>query len=94
MACGETGLGETICDTESGRPLGMSVCRARDSRRDEDECLLELECLSLLDEEDFDDDLCEEDFEDDLLEECLSDLSDGTSRMFRTRPVVGSVVED
>jgi hypothetical protein len=86
VACGETGLGDTICETESGRPLGISVERARDSRRD-DECLLELlECLSL--EEDLLEDLCEDDLEDDLL-----DLSDGTSRMFRTRPVVGSVVE-
>ena len=63
----------------------MSVARARDSRREEEEeCLLEeLECL--LDEEDLDD-----------LEEVLDDLPDlsgGTSRMFKTRPVVGSVVE-
>jgi hypothetical protein len=95
VACGETGFGDCICETESGRPLGISVRRARDSRReDEDEeCLLELECLSLLDdEEDLEDDLCEDDLED-LLEECRSDFSDGTSRMFKMRPVVGSVVE-
>jgi hypothetical protein len=91
VACGEMGFGDWICEMESGRPLGMSVERARDSRREEEECLLELECLL---EEDLDDDLCEDDFDDDLLdEECFSDLSDGTSRMFRTRPVVGSVVE-
>jgi len=50
----------------------------RDSRLDEEE-----ECLdddfSLVDELDLED---------------LEDFSDGTSRMFRTRPVVGSVVED
>jgi len=69
----------------------MSDESARDSRREEEEeCLLELECLlslSLLEDldEDFDD---EEDFDD------LLDLSDGTSRIFRTRPVVGSVVDD
>jgi len=34
----------------------------------------------------------EEDLEE-LLEEDLEDFSDGTSRMFKTRPVVGSVVE-
>jgi hypothetical protein len=87
VACGEIGFGDWIWETERGRPFGMSVARARDSRREEEECLLELECLSLL-EEDLDDDLCEDDFED-----LRSDLSDGTSRMFRTRPVVGSVVE-
>lgn len=82
MACGETGFGDLISETERGRPLGISVVAARASRREE--CLLEeLECL--LEE----DDLPEEDDLDDLL-----DFSDGTSRMFSTRPVVGSVVED
>jgi hypothetical protein len=55
----------------------------RDSLLDEeDECLSLDECLEewLLDELD--------DLED------LLDLSWGTSRMFKTRPVVGSVVDD
>jgi hypothetical protein len=90
VACGETGFGDWICETESGRPFGMSVARARDSRREEEECLLELECLSLEEEEDLLEDLCEE---EDLEEDLRSDLSEGTSRMFKTRPVVGSVVE-
>jgi len=86
VACGETGFGETIWETERGRPFGMSVEAARASRREDEECLLE------------EDDLLEEDLDDlsDLLEdlEDLSDLEvDGTSIMFRTRPVVGSVVE-
>jgi hypothetical protein len=51
----------------------------RDSRREEEWCERdELECF---DEEELDLDDLEEDF------------STGTSRMFRTRPVVGSVVE-
>jgi len=84
VACGETGFGDWIWEMESGRPLGMSVLAARASRReDEEECLLEEEVLL---EEDLDDDLEEDDL-DDLLE------ADGTSRMFKTRPVVGSVVE-
>jgi len=69
----------------------MSAAKARASRREEeDECLLEeLECL-LEPEDDLDDDLLPEDEDlDDLL-----DFSDGTSRIFSTRPVVGSVVED
>lgn len=82
---------------ESGRPFGTSTDKLRlsrrDSRLDDDEV-----CLSL--EECLDDDL-DEDFS--LSEECLddeldldleADFSDGTSRMFRTRPVVGSVVDD
>jgi len=90
VACGATGFGDLICETESGRPLGMSTAELsrRDSRREEDEECLDLRSLS--DEECFDDE-DEEDFEDDLCEE---DFSDGTSRMLRTRPVVGSVVED
>jgi hypothetical protein len=51
----------------------------RDSRREEEWCERdELECF---DEDELDLDDLEEDF------------STGTSRMFRTRPVVGSVVE-
>jgi hypothetical protein len=85
VACGEIGFGETIWETERGRPFGISVEAARASRREEEEeCLLEEE------------DLLEEDLDDlsDLLED-LEDLLevDGTSRMFKTRPVVGSVVE-
>jgi len=84
VACGEMGFGDWICDMERGRPFGMSVLAARASRREEEEeCLLEEEVLL---EEDLDD-LEEEDDLDDLLE------ADGTSRMFKTRPVVGSVVE-
>jgi hypothetical protein len=88
VACGATGFGDLIWETESGRPLGMSTAELsrRDSRRVEDEECLDLRSLS--DEECFDDD------EDDLCEEDFSDFSDGTSRMLRTRPVVGSVVED
>jgi hypothetical protein len=79
----------------------MSTDKLRLSRRDsrlevdevclslEEECLDDLdECLSLSEEECFDDEL---DLWDDDLEE---DFSAGTSRMFRTRPVVGSVVDD
>lgn len=58
----------------------------RASRRDDDECLeLDEECLEDLEDEDLDEDLDEEDD--------LDDLSDGTSRIFSLRPVVGSVVE-
>lgn len=99
VACGVIGFGDLIWDTESGRPFGMSTERLklsrRDSRRELDElCLLsfedvldrrsEDECL-----EDDDDEVLEDD--EDLWEE---DFSDGTSRMLRMRPVVGSVVED
>jgi hypothetical protein len=88
VACRATGLGDWISESESGRPFGMSLERARASRREEEECLLEeLECL--LEEDDLDDDLLEEEDLDDLL-----DFSGGTSRIFNTRPVVGSVVED
>jgi len=82
VACGEIGFGDWIWEMERGRPLGMSVLAARASRREEEECLLEEEVLL---EEDLDD--LEEDDLEDLLE------VDGTSRMFKTRPVVGSVVE-
>jgi len=104
VACGATGFGDLICETESGRPFGMSTDKLLLSRRDsrleldeeclslEEECLDDDdldECLSLSEEECFDDelDLCDE---DDLEE----DFSAGTSRMFKTRPVVGSVVDD
>lgn len=68
--------------------MGMSTVRLsrRDSRLDEcllEECLEELDDFSLLD-------VCLDDELD--LDEDL-DFSLGTSRMFRTRPVVGSVVE-
>jgi hypothetical protein len=86
VACGETGFGDWIWEIERGRPFGMSVLAARASRREEEEeCLLEEELLLEEDLEDLED---EDDLEDlSLLEE------DGTSRMFKTRPVVGSVVE-
>src|SRR6202034_1260458 len=80
VACGEIGFGDWIWEMERGRPLGMSVLAARASRREEEEeCLLEEEVLL---EEDLDD-LEDEDDLEDLLE------ADGTSRMFKTRPVVG-----
>ncbi len=75
------GLGATICETDSGRPLGISrarelrfddLCLSRDDEDEEDWCLEELW----------------EDLDDDLL-----DLSLGTSRMLSSRPVVGSTVE-
>jgi len=69
--------------------LGMSRANwelsRRDSRLDEEECLLDLDEEELdFEELDFDD--------EDLLDE--EDFSMGTSRMFRMRPVVGSVVDD
>jgi len=89
VAWGATGFGDLIWDTESGRPFGMSIVMLsrRDSRLDddEDEVLLD-ECLD--DELDLDEDL------DDELDLDLEDFSSATSRMFRTRSVVGSVVED
>jgi len=85
VACGATGLGDWIWETESGRPLGISeVVSRRESRLDEEEVLsLLLECL----DED-------ERFDELVLEDLLEDSSGGTSRMFKTRPVVGSVVDD
>src|SRR4051794_20897278 len=61
VACGDTGLGAWICDTESGRPLGMSTARLAylDERCFSEECLLLLCDLSL-------DDLS---LEDEVLEE-------------------------
>lgn len=76
----------------------MSAVAARDSRRvdDEDLELLDLEEEDdLLELEDLLEDLLEEELE--LLEEDLDEEEEDlleTSRIFRTRPVVGSVVED
>jgi hypothetical protein len=77
VADGLTGFGDWILETERGRPLGMSEA---DSRRDSLRVEEEV-CLE------------EWDLEELLEEEDLEDFSDGTSRMFKTRPVVGSVVE-
>lgn len=89
VACGATGLGDWIWETDNGRPFGMSTARLS---RFELECFSRLEwCLeerlSLSDEEECLDD-------DDLEEDLCEDFSEGTSRMFRVRPVVGSVVDD
>jgi len=94
VACGDMGLGDLIWETERGRPLGISTLRC-ESRRDslrEDECE---EC------DDFELEDCLDDEELDLLEldeldldDRLEDFSTGMSRIFRTRPVVGSVVDD
>jgi hypothetical protein len=87
------GLGDLIWEMDSGRPLGMSTVRwlsRRESlRAEEDDSLSREECLEeLLDlSEVCLDELCLED-------ECLLEaFSWGTSRMFNTRPVVGSVVD-
>jgi hypothetical protein len=93
VACGEIGFGDLIWETERGRPFGMSKAKLsrRVSRREEEECLEEdEECLD--EEEDLLEEECLEELE--LLEERLEDFSLGTSRMFNTRPVVGSVVEE
>lgn len=96
VAWGVIGFGDLIWETDRGRPFGMSTARPsrRDSRRLEEE-----ECFSR-DEECFDDELdlwddecLDEDEEEELFDDDLWDLSDGTSRMFKTRPVVGSVVD-
>jgi hypothetical protein len=76
----------------------MSTVRLRLSRRDsllededvclsreEEECLDDLLSFSLSDECFDDEEVLDDDLED--------DFSCGTSRMFRIRPVVGSVVE-
>jgi len=103
VACGVSGFGDWILETDKGRPFGMSTERLRlsrlDSRReDEDECFSPRLEWCLDDFLSFSDDECFEEWlleEDDLCEEeCEDFLSLGTSRMFRTRPVVGSVVED
>ena len=86
VAWGVTGFGDLIWETESGRPLGMSTVNwlsRRESRLEE--CLSREECLDRSEE-------CLAELV--LEEECLlEDFSWGTSRMFRTRPVVGSVVD-
>jgi hypothetical protein len=78
----------------------MSTARLKLSRRDsrrvlDEECLLSFEDVLDRRSDDDDDDECLDDEvledDEDLWEE---DFSDGTSRMLRTRPVVGSVVED
>jgi len=98
VACGVIGFGDWILDDDSGRPLGISTERLRLSRRDslledEDECLSREEwCFEERLSFSFSEDECldvELLFEDDLCD----DFSWGTSRMFRIRPVVGSVVE-
>jgi len=94
------GLGALIWETDSGRPLGMSTdseARWREERceslddLDDEECLEELLLLEDLwdDEEEEEEDLCEDERRDDLE---LTE-STGTSKMFSSRPVVGSVVE-
>jgi hypothetical protein len=88
VAWGETGFGDWIWEIDRGRPLGISTHRwlsRRESLLDD-----EVECLSREDE------VLDEECLDELVfeEECLlEDFSWGTSRMFRTRPVVGSVVD-
>ncbi len=87
-------MGDWIWLLLSGRPFGISAVAARDSRRVDDE---DLELLDLEEEDDLLEleDLLEEELE--LLEEDLDEEEEDlleTSRMFRTRPVVGSVVED
>lgn len=76
---------------DNGRPFGISAVAARDSLR---ELELDLELEECLEEEleDFEE---EEVLEEDLDEEedLEDDLEEVTSRMLRTRPVVGSVVE-
>jgi len=94
VACGVTGFGDWISETDSGRPFGISTDKLRLSRRDsrlelDDVCLSRDECL---DERLSLSPLCFEEL--DLEEDLCEDFSSGTSRMFRMRPVVGSVVED
>ena len=87
-------MGDLISDVDSGRPFGMSTERLRLSRRDSrrDECLSRDECDDLVEERLS---LSEECLDELVLEdECLLDFSLGTSRMFKVRPVVGSVVDD
>jgi hypothetical protein len=86
VAWGVSGFGDWIWETESGRPLGMSMVKWL-SRRES--LLVDEECLSRdepLDEECFDEPVFEDEWP-------LEDFSAATSRMFKTRPVVGSVVE-
>jgi hypothetical protein len=94
VAWGVMGLGDWIWEIESGLPFGISTLRLKLSRRDS---RLDEVCLSLL-EWCFDERFSrseEECLVELVLEEDLwEDFSLGTSRMFKTRPVVGSVVED
>jgi hypothetical protein len=77
------GFGDLICDMDSGRPFGMST-ESWDTLllddRCEERCDESLECRELL--------LLDEEWCD--LDECLRC---GTSRMFSSRPVVGSTVD-
>lgn len=90
---------------DNGRPLGMSTesaTRWRDERCSlsldewrEELLLLDLDD-DLEDEEDvLDDEVLDDDLDDDLDEDLEDDLCEsvGTSRMFSSRPVVGSTVE-
>jgi len=97
VAWGEIGFGDLICETERGRPFGMSTdaLSRRDSRREEDECFSrDEECLEEWEDEDLLDEECLEELELLWDEDLLEDFSLGTSRMFNERPVVGSVVEE
>jgi hypothetical protein len=88
------GLGAWIWETDSGRPLGMST--VRDWRLREDRLEDDLESLSLEEEEERDELLLLDLDEDDDLEDLEEDFDEewcGTSRMFNSRPVVGSTVE-
>jgi hypothetical protein len=90
VACGVIGLGDLISEMDSGRPFGMSIVillSRREARLElVDGCLSREECL--------DERLSLECFDELVLEEDLLDFSCGTSRMFKMRPVVGSVVDD
>ena len=81
VAPGDMGLGALICETERGRPLGMSTERLPRDLCDEDD---------LCESREWREELLEEEEEE---EEDLEDLCLGTSRMFRARPVVGSTVD-
>jgi hypothetical protein len=94
VAWGDTGLGALIWETDRGRPLGMS--RESEERSLEEDLEDDLEELLLLDlDEDLEEEDLEEDLDEDLEEDLEEDLrdSEATSRMFSSRPVVGSTVE-
>jgi len=100
VACGDIGLGDWIFEMDNGRPFGISSVRLRLSRRDSllevEEVYLSLEEWECLDGRLLSFSLSEEeclDEEWDLDEDLWEDLSLGTSRMFKTLPVVGSTVE-
>jgi hypothetical protein len=82
------GLGAWIWVTDKGRPLGMS--RDSEARLREERCSREDEWREELLLLDFDDD---DDLEDDLDDDLWDEEPAGTSRMFSSRPVVGSVVD-